>query len=50
MLMKQSRYAHARQMKRARAVQRSLKTNLGRVIREVQRQNSPAAGQKLGVG
>lgn len=38
LVMKQSRYAHARQMKRARAAQRKLKTNLGRVIREVQKQ------------
>ncbi len=45
LVMKQSRYAHARQMKRARAVQRRLKTKLGRVIREIQRQNPTAAGQ-----
>ena len=45
LVMKQSRYAHARQMKRARAVQRRLKTNLGRVIREIQRQNPTTAGQ-----
>ena len=45
LVMKQSRYAHARQMKRARAVQRRLKTNLGRVIREIERQNPTAAGQ-----
>ena len=38
LVMKQSRYAHARQMKRARAVQRKLKTNLARVIREVEKQ------------
>jgi hypothetical protein len=43
--MKQSRYVHTGQMKRARAVQRGLKTNLGRVIREFQRQNPKAAGQ-----
>jgi IS5 family transposase len=41
LVMKQSRYAHARQMKRARAAQRSLKTNLGRVIREVEKQTPP---------
>ena len=45
LVMKQSRYAHARQMKRARAVQRRLKTNLGRVIREIERQNPPSGGQ-----
>ena len=38
LVMKQSRYAHARQMNRARAMQRKLKTNLGRVIREVEKQ------------
>ncbi len=38
LVMKQSRYAHARQMKRTRAVQRKLKTNLARVIREVEKQ------------
>jgi IS5 family transposase len=45
LVMKQSRYAHARQMKRARAVQRRLKTNLGRVIREIERQTPRADGQ-----
>ncbi len=45
LLMKQSRYAHARQMKRAMAAQRRLKTNLGRVIREIQRQNPKPNGQ-----
>jgi IS5 family transposase len=38
LLMQSSRYAHARQMKRARACTRKLKTQLGRVIREVERQ------------
>jgi len=38
LVMKQSRYAHARQMKRARVCQRKLKTQLGRVIREVEKQ------------
>lgn len=38
LLMQQSRYAHARQMKRARACTRKLRTNLGRVIREIARQ------------
>jgi transposase, IS5 family len=38
LLMQSSRYAHARQMKRARACTRKLKTQLGRVIREIERQ------------
>jgi IS5 family transposase len=37
-LMQSSRYAHARQMKRARACTRKLKTQLGRVMREIERQ------------
>ena len=48
LVMQQSRYAHARQMKRARACTRKLRTNLGRVIREIERQQ-PAADGKLGV-
>jgi IS5 family transposase len=39
LVMKQSRQAHARQVKRAQACQRKLQTNLGRVIREVQKQS-----------
>jgi IS5 family transposase len=38
LLMQSSRYAHARQMKRARACTRQLKTQLGRVMREIERQ------------
>jgi IS5 family transposase len=38
LLMQSSRYAHARQMKRARACMRKLKTQLGRVMREIERQ------------
>src|ERR1035437_10323227 len=38
LLMQSSRFAHARQMKRARACTRKMKTQLGRVIREVERQ------------
>ena len=38
LLMQSSRYAHARQMKRARAATRKLKTQLGRVMREIERQ------------
>lgn len=38
LLMQSSRYAHARQMNRARACTRKLRTQLGRVIREIERQ------------
>lgn len=45
LLMQQSRYAHARQMKRARACTRKLRTNLGRVIRAILRhQPQPVGG------
>lgn len=37
LLLKQSRYAHAKQMKRAKKCTRSLKTILGRVIRDIER-------------
>ena len=37
LILKQSRYAHAKQMKRARRSTRQLKTYLGRVIRDIQR-------------
>jgi IS5 family transposase len=44
LLMQSSRYAHARQMKRARACTRKLKTQLGRVVREIERQvDTPSA-------
>jgi IS5 family transposase len=47
-LLKMSgRYTHARQMKRARACTRKLRTNLGRVIREIERQKPEAALQEL---
>ena len=36
--MQSSRYAHARQMKRARACTRKLKTQLGRIVHEIVRQ------------
>jgi len=36
-LLKQSRYAHAKQMKRAKKATRKLKTYLGRVIRDIER-------------
>jgi transposase, IS5 family len=38
LLLASSRYAHARQMKRARACTRRLRTQLGRVVREIERQ------------
>lgn len=38
LLMQSSRHAHARQMKRARACARKLKTQLGPVVREIERQ------------
>lgn len=37
LLWQQSRYAHARQMKRAKACTRKLRTILGRVIRDIER-------------
>ena len=43
LLMQSSRYAHARQMKRARACTRKLKTQLGRIIREVKRQTESSS-------
>ena len=44
LLMRQSRYAHARQMNRARACTRKLRTHLGRVIREILRQQAAPGG------
>jgi IS5 family transposase len=44
LLMQSGRYAHARQMKRARACTRKLHTQLGRVLREIERQvETPSA-------
>ena len=40
----QSRYAHARQMNRSRACTRKLRTQLGRVIRQVLRQEAAPVG------
>jgi IS5 family transposase len=40
LLMAQSRYAHARQIKRDRACTRKLRPHLGRVLREIERQQS----------
>jgi IS5 family transposase len=45
LLMQSSRYAHARQMKRARACTRKLKTQLGRVTREIERQVATPSGK-----
>jgi transposase, IS5 family len=39
LVMMSGRYAHARQMKRSRRCVRKLRTNLGRVIREIERQS-----------
>ncbi len=39
LLINQSRYAHARQMKRAKKCTRTLKTYLGRVIRDIERKS-----------
>lgn len=47
LLLKQSRYAHACQMRRARKATRKLKTILGRVIRDIERKSS-RTGKKLG--
>lgn len=38
LLLQQSRYAHAKQMKRAKRCTKTLKTYLGRVMRDIQRQ------------
>jgi IS5 family transposase len=46
LLMQQSRYTHARQLKRARRAQRKLHTILGRVIRDIERK-SQDKGQEL---
>ena len=46
LLLKQSRYVHARQMKRAGKCTRKLKTYLGRVIRDIERKQ-PFPDEKL---
>ena len=45
LLMQSSRYAHARQMKRAKACTRTLRTQLGRVMREIERQVEQPGGE-----
>lgn len=47
LVMMAGRYAHARQMKRSQRCVRKLRTNLGRVIREIERQGVPASLGKL---
>lgn len=46
LVQKQSRYAHARQMNRARSCTRKLRTYLGRVIRDIERK-CPSPDQEL---
>jgi IS5 family transposase len=46
-LLKQSRYAHARQIQRARRETRRLKTYLGRVIRDIERK-APCPNTEIG--
>jgi IS5 family transposase len=46
LVKQQSRYAHARQMKRAQGCTRRLKTYLGRVIRDIERKH-PIPGEHL---
>jgi transposase, IS5 family len=45
LLMQSSRYAHARQMQRARACTRKLRTQLGRVLREIERQKQTPSSE-----
>lgn len=47
LVMMSGRYAHARQMRRAKACTRKLRTNLGRVIREIERQGPPESLRSL---
>lgn len=47
LVMMAGRYAHARQMKRSKRCVRKLRTNLGRVIREIERQGVPESLRKL---
>lgn len=47
LVMMAGRYAHARQMRRAKACTRKLRTNLGRVIREIERQRAPESMRGL---
>ncbi len=47
LVMMAGRYAHARQMKRSKRCVRKLRTNLGRVIREIERQGVPESLRSL---
>ena len=47
LVMMAGRYAHARQMRRSKACTRKLRTNLGRVIREIERQGVPESLRSL---
>ena len=47
LVMMAGRYAHARQMRRAKTCVRKLRTNLGRVIREIGRQGTPESLRAL---
>jgi transposase, IS5 family len=47
LVMMSGRYAHARQMKRSKRCVRKLRTNLGRVIREIERQGAPESLRTL---
>jgi IS5 family transposase len=44
LLMMSARYAHARQPKRAAACMRKLRTNLGRIIWQIERQKHDPKG------
>jgi IS5 family transposase len=47
LLMQSSRYAHARQMQRARACTCKLRTQPGRVLREIERQTKTPSSELL---
>jgi IS5 family transposase len=47
LVMMAGRYAHARQMRRSKRCVRKLRTNLGRVIREIERQGTPESLRML---
>jgi transposase, IS5 family len=48
LLARQSRYAHAKQWRRARRCTRRLRTILGRVIRDIERKSADPPGERLG--
>ena len=49
LLAQQSRYAHAKQWRRARRCTRRLRTILGRVIRDIERANCPIGARRRGI-